>query len=252
MKIFYRLIKKIPDVQKIIKKIKSADLEETLNSLFKKEEKLLLIDVGANTGQTIDFFYNTFPYSKIYSFEPTPELYQKLITTYKSRNDLKITNSALGSETSKANFYTTKFSPTNSLLKPNLVLYEKYNPEINNVLSKQHIIKVPVIRFDEWYKGNIKDQIIDIFKTDTQGYDYNVLEGAGSILSEKVKTIIVEVQYQKFYQNAEPFYKTIELLYTAGFKIYNILSTSRINRVELLESDCIFINEKYIISELKK
>lgn len=252
MKKFYDLVKKLPQIQKIIKRIRPADLNETLSTLFRKDEQLLLIDVGANTGQTIDFFFNSYPNSKIYAFEPTPELYKKLITNYKSRNNIEITNSALGCAGSIANFYTTKFSPTNSLLKPNLTLYEKYNPELKEVLSNQQIIKVPVIRFDEWYNENIKDQIIDIFKTDTQGYDYNVLKGAGIILSEKVKTIIVEVQYQKFYQNSEPFYKTFELLYNAGFKIYNIISTSRINRVELLESDCIFINEKYIISGHKK
>ena len=45
----------------------------------------IIFDVGANKGQSIDFFYKIFKNPTIYAFEPNPILYRKLTQKYQNK-----------------------------------------------------------------------------------------------------------------------------------------------------------------------
>ena len=49
-------------------------------------KNIMIFDVGANRGQSIDYFKKIYPTSIIHSFEPVKEEYQKLIHNYKSKS----------------------------------------------------------------------------------------------------------------------------------------------------------------------
>jgi hypothetical protein len=76
-----KLLKKIPWFRKKLA-ILNPKLKDILYTFFKEDTPLTLFDVGANTGQTIDFALRTFPKAKIYSFEPTPQLVSDLKKKY--------------------------------------------------------------------------------------------------------------------------------------------------------------------------
>ena len=110
---------------------------------------------------------------------------------------------------------------------------------VEDFTNSKKKIKVKTICFDDWYHKNINSLEIDLFKTDTQGFDYQVLKGAENTL-EKIKVIIAECHFQEFYDNAEPAYEIIKYLYKNNFYIYNILKKN--NKIQIHEADIVFVN----------
>jgi len=139
---------------------------------------------------------------------------------------------------------TFPYSPTNSLLEANLNLYKKFDDGLFMTLSKNKKINVKVIKFDDFYKKNLNNKIIDIFKIDTQGFEYSVINGGINSIREKTKLLYFEIQYLPFYKNATPFYKLFEYLYKNNFYFYSWIPTSK-KKYQILESDVIFFNKKY-------
>ena len=79
------IIKKFGYELKGAKKIvKHNDFDSIISFLLNKKdkEKHIYFDVGANLGQSIKRFKKINPSSTIHSFEPTPELYKKLIENF--------------------------------------------------------------------------------------------------------------------------------------------------------------------------
>ena len=74
-----------------------------------------IIDAGANTGQFAAKISKDFPNTIIHSFEPIPEVYEKLVSNTK---DLKIKTYpyALGTENGETEINLNEYSPSSSLL----------------------------------------------------------------------------------------------------------------------------------------
>jgi len=209
-------------------------------------DRPLIIDVGANKGQTIDLFLSINKKSEIFSFEPTPELVEYLIKKYEGYNNIHIVDIALSDENGEANFYTSTFSATNSLLVPNVGTYNRINSDLGDILSKTDARKCKVRTLDDWFINNItNNRIIDILKIDTQGTEYNILSGSKSILHTNVKTVILEFQYIPFYFNSQPFYKTMELLYENGYYLFSFFESNKSSNMRLLENNAILFNKYY-------
>ena len=238
-----KYFKKFPVIGERLKYLK-PNIEEILNDLFVSENNLTIIDVGANTGQSIDLFRKIFRNPLIYSFEPTPDIFQILEKKYKNNTNIFLYEMALGEENCYKEMITTAYSPTNSFFESNLDLYKKFNKGLFKILSKNKKTKVKVIRFDDFYEENLSDKIIDIFKIDTQGFEYNVIKGGLNTIREKTKLLYFEIQYLPFYKDITPFYKIFELLYNNNFYFYSWIPTSK-KKYQILESDVIFLNKKY-------
>ena len=72
------------------------------------DKKISYVDIGTNQGNYIDFLSSFFSFKKIYSFEPIPELSDKINRNY-SKFNIKTFKIAL-SNTKKKNFFiNTKF-----------------------------------------------------------------------------------------------------------------------------------------------
>ena len=53
--------------------------EESFYKKLIETERPVIIDIGAHTGESVDFFSKIFPNAEIFSVEPDPESYQKLV-----------------------------------------------------------------------------------------------------------------------------------------------------------------------------
>ena len=76
-----------------------SNKKKILKFLKKKfqDKKLLIIDIGAHKGETIDLFTQNFNLHKIFSFEPNLELFKNLKKTKKYQNNfIEINNFGLG------------------------------------------------------------------------------------------------------------------------------------------------------------
>lgn len=246
MKTFNRILKRIPLIKQQIERIKGPNLKDSLLKVIKKDDPVI-IDVGANTGQTIDYMLTLFKKPTIYSFEPTKELVQGLLEKYSKMSNVEIFDMALSDKSGETEFYKSDFSQTNSLLKPDMELYKKY--AVTNICKifdeSLHAEKISISTFKDWYKNNLDNTYVDIFKIDTQGYDYNVIKGGYDILPN-IGCIITEIQFENFYQESAPFYKMIEYLYENNFVLYSFFEIHRFKGIQFLECDALFVNRSIL------
>ena len=82
-----------------------------------------------------------------------------------------------------------------------------------------------------------------------------VLKGA-DLLKDKIKIIILEIQFVNFYKGSPPYYKIFEFLYNHEFNLLDFFNNMRLNNLEIIESDIIFLKRDYFdlkyISDIKK
>ena len=81
-----------------------------------KPYSFALVKVGANEGQSIKRFKKINSQSNIHSFEPTPELYKKLVQSFNTDKSIKINNLGVADIKSKLNFHTYKYHKINSFV----------------------------------------------------------------------------------------------------------------------------------------
>ena len=184
-----------------------------------------IIQVGANTGQEIIEYKN---YTQnIMCFEPINEV----ITTLKQNHtDVLSYNIALG----ESNEYQTMYLASNnfessSFLKPN-----------NHILYYPHITfentrNIRIFRFD--CLGIETKNKYNILKSDTQGFELQVLKGFGKELSN-FDAICVEFIDSNQYENDSSLSKIQDYLEPFGFKFGKVLTEHHGS------GDVIFIKKK--------
>ena len=111
-----------------------------------------------------------------------------------------------------------------------------------NVKSK---INVKVKKLDEIMPDILKKvENPKIFcKIDTQGYDLNVLKGAGEYVNS-FKILQSEISIQPLYKNTPNYIQSFEYFESIGFKVIQLFPCSKNNKLnETLEFDCIMIRK---------
>ncbi|RYG52722.1 MAG: FkbM family methyltransferase [Chitinophagaceae bacterium] len=149
-----------------------------------------IIDAGANIGQTALKFSRYFPTATIYSFEPVSATYAELKKATQGNQKIKIHHEALGVEPSELEIALFEESQTNSL---------KVDSE------RKEAVKVTNLDLFASENGITH---IDLLKSDTEGYELEVLAGAKRLLdSQAIDFIYVEVCFSRhdltkvFYQD---------------------------------------------------
>lgn len=209
------------------------DVEYDLKRLGRKDFFRVLFDVGANCGQIAVRFFKHFPRSNIYAFEPFPSCFAKLRESTKSIPQIKCIQYACGSKREKL---TVPIGcKSDSVQNPLLNL----NKNTNN----QSTVEVNVIPVDDFCDEQRIDRI-NLLKTDTEGYDIEVLAGAVRRLEKgKIDFIFAECEFDrvtsephtsffKLYEFLRPFHYRVVSIYTDvagrdGFNWGNVLFSSQ-------------------------
>jgi FkbM family methyltransferase len=146
----------------------------------------VIIDVGANIGQTALTAQTHFPNSFIYCFEPVPSTFHKLVTSVQRFPNIKTINQALGEEVSKAPITAIPLAQQNTLV---------LGVNNNFTTSTTETVVVDVNTLDNFcIQSSIKK--VNLLKIDTEGYEMNVLKGAKQLLSShSVDYILVECDF---------------------------------------------------------
>ncbi|HXH44026.1 MAG TPA: FkbM family methyltransferase [Bradyrhizobium sp.] len=142
-----------------------------------------IFDVGANAGQTTVLLNARFPSAKIFSFEPLASTFSALEKNTAGLNNVTCINFALGRENSVLNLHPKTASTQNSLL-----------PDFNqpNGVPAESI---RVTTVDETLRANHIDHL-NLLKTDTEGFDLEVIAGAKGALSRgAIDMLVVEVGF---------------------------------------------------------
>ena len=197
---------------KIIYKNKIAFFLKELNF----RDKITLIDIGARSGLNKPFSYIDEKYLNIIGFEPDFDEYKKLKKTYKNR---KYFNYAIDRKIKRSKFFLLKDEPASSLYKPNNNIGYKFEKQHFEKRSIKKIINLNTNKLDN-YKDEIKK--IDFLKIDTQGSEFDILEGANNILKNQIPIILTETWSEDIYQKAKKFYDIARFLDNYGFRAIKI------------------------------
>ena len=257
-------------MKKIIKKLinffgynisKNKNHKLTFDDLYKKfflEQKLVIFDVGANKGQSIERFLKLFPHSNIHAFEPINKEFENLEKKYKNFENIVLNNFALGdSKTTKELNLSlrTGISSFNNFNKDHEWIKtrsKEYNTDVDNFLNGKQTAYIDTL--DNYCVQNSINQI-DILKIDTQGYEDLVLKGSYEKLNNNmINSIELEIIFDETYNKYLTF-TDVEKFLLPNYRILRIKNYNHnlfegINFfVEVLYLNKIFLDKKIKLSE---
>lgn len=219
-------------------------LKKDLLRLFKKADKLTILDIGGCEGEESIRYSRLFPNAEIFIFEPLPanqELIKTNIIHYKIEN-VKLLSFALSDEDGIAEFYVSSAHPQDQLKEldwnfgnKSSSLLEPETYTIHKWLKFKDKIKVPTMTLNTFVEQNKMDKI-DFVHMDVQGAELKVLLGAKDNL-KKIKAMWLEVADISIYKN-QVLRKEIE-----GFMKSNGFSLVK-TQMEGLTGDQFYINNK--------
>jgi len=196
-----------------------------LKNFYKKIIKVnnpVIIDVGANNGQTIRFFLRLFPNAVIYSFEPNPRLYKNLLIEFGGNNNIHILNKGISDFNGKLVLNETVTDETSTF--ENLNYDSQYLKVKSNILGvkPENIVTnkydVEVITLD-FFIQEMKLKKIDILKIDTEGHEMKCLLGLFIFKKHIIDYIQIEHHKDDMYQIAFDQSSFTDLLQKHDYKI---------------------------------
>jgi len=199
-----------------------------------RSHPVVVFDVGANKGQSVIKFKNLLRDCEIHSFEPGPETYKILLENAGALRGVHLNNVAVGSSCTSKTFFENKYSDMSSFLKPGEICWGEVVGET----------EVPVITLDG-YCADKNISHISVLKTDTQGYDFEVLKGAEGLLkNNRIELLLLEVIFSELYENLPQFDEVYRFLMDRGFKLVSFYQFGYHEQIAA-GSDALFINTSF-------
>jgi FkbM family methyltransferase len=181
----------------------------------------VIVDVGANHGQSIEAFLKVAPHARVVSFEANPRLAEILISKYRTDRRVLVRPVALGAAPGNITFKVYEDDQLSS------VLAIDPSPQIFAGSALHHDVEVVQATLDEELRDVGR---VDLLKIDTQGYDLQVLKGAQQLLSSKiVKLILVEVNFEHLYTDQCTFSDVQTFLQARGYGLLTLYETARVH-----------------------
>ena len=216
-----------------------VDLRLDLSRVMRHPVRRIL-DVGGNAGQTVRKFHDFWPDAEIHSFEPTPDLFEKLQARCAQTPKASAHNLALGSTNGTLPFFCYESSLQNSFIR---------NPE----LPLKQELSIPVRTLDFW-AGENRLAKIDLLKIDVEGAETEVLAGASTLLHEgRIHAVLAETSLYPDDASHGAFEAVRRQL--AGFGFYFIAFHGQFNRIDnhqFVYADALFVHRDAIRHTGKK
>lgn len=144
----------------------------------------IILDVGANTGQSAVYFNKMFPGASIHCFEPIASTFETLQKNLGNRRNITCHNFALGADNGREEIPYEPDSGMNSLVKE---VYASMDSTLKQVVEIGTI---------DGFLNDSGLERIDLIKIDTEGFDFKVLVGAEKALTgQAVDFIVCEVGF---------------------------------------------------------
>ena len=200
--------------------------------------KAVLFDVGANHGQTVGKFKKHFQHAQIHSFEPSKKCFEILCDNYGSADDVVLNNKAVGASKSKLEFNEYSWSSLNSILKRSFTSSKIIDTYLVNVITIDDYCEEYLIKN------------INLLKTDTEGYDLNVLKGADVMFTEnRIQFVFIEIFFYENFVGQSSFGDIYNYLISKGFNLVRFYTFEFTDKGYLSRTDALFFNENFVATD---
>jgi FkbM family methyltransferase len=236
--IIYNFIKKIFSYVGLeIRFKKNLNFDEIYKKYIKKNP--VIIDVGANEGQSIKRFDLIFNNCVIHSFEPIKKCFDKMVKDHPNKKNIK-NNYALSDKNTNKIFFINKHSYTSGFNRIN-----KSYDQLHEKDKTRNNIKVKTIKLDTYVDLN-KIKKIDILKIDTQGHELDVLKGAKNSLKKNIFNFVeVEIILCDYYTKKISLHKIDRVMCENNFDLFNFQEFAYSKDYQIKWFDMLYINKKF-------
>lgn len=218
-----------------------------LAALFERLAIDCVIDVGANSGGYGRFLREQVHYDGlIISFEPIPATAEACRRCAERYGDWRVITKALGGRSGAAPINVARDSVFTSFLQP--IAQQEAGFAARNVVAGTEVVEIA--RLDELLPQlRVEHGFRNVFlKIDTQGYDREVLDGAGSSLAE-IGALQTELSVRQIYAGMPTWLTSLQYLGDRGFNITGMYPVSRDEQMRVIEFDCVLINAILAVPE---
>ena len=196
----------------------------------------VVLDVGANMGQTGEELRENGYSGKIISFEPLSEPFGQL--SRKAANDSRwqVKQCAIGDTQGQVTINVSGTHWSSSIL-PMCDRHVSMIPASAYVGTEN----VPICRIDDLFSEYTSPGDKVLLKVDTQGYETAVIRGAAASLP-KISLVTLELSFVPLYQSQPKYFEVMQLMDGAGFDMVGIapMFLERETR-HFLQADAIFV-----------
>lgn len=195
-----------------------------------------VFDVGANAGGYGLEIREQGYRGRIVSFEPIPEVYQKLVANCRSDPLWQSHQIGLGKDDQEMEISVTTATVFSSLKAPTDYTVRKF---VGATAERRETIKVA--RLDTFLRASTELIGRGYLKIDTQGFEKEVLIGAGDCLGS-FHAVQLEVALQPLYENQQTWIPMIQFMSQKGFDVAMAKENGfDFDAMRLLEMDVVFI-----------
>jgi FkbM family methyltransferase len=200
----------------------------------------VIFDVGAHTGETVVQYKKIFPSAIVYAFEPFPDSFHVLQQKIQRVKETQCFNLGFSNASGRLRMSVNRSTSTNSLLSTDPRAIETWND--TNVTDTVGSVSVEVITLDEFLAVHPEIDTIDVLKLDTQGSEYNILQGGvNTARAGKIKLIYTEIIIMPTYIGQRQIDETLKLLRDNGFTLHNFFNPCFTNDGRINQVDAIFV-----------
>ena len=203
-------------------KIRSRDVLENdwvmdVCRLQANQREGVIIDIGPNCGQTTKRLARAFPSFSIHCLEPNADLHDKIFNRVHFHKKLSIHKLGAGVRDEELSFYKSTKHESNSFLKD--WSHRHGNPVPEEI--------VPVCRIDTFCAKYAIDTI-SLLKTNAEGFDFQILQGASSLLErKKILCVLVEVSFGSLGEESARPGEFLNLMESYGYEFVGLYETAR-------------------------
>lgn len=195
----------------------------------------IVLDVGANAGDFSECVLAFQPWARLILIEPLAEAQQELQRKFGAYDEVEIDEIALGTEDGERDFNVCGYDQVSSFLEPGAASEARpYGIDF----SRKERRTVKVRRLDHYLKERRVDHV-DLLKLDVQGFELEVLRGAGGEL-DRIDWIYAEAAFQELYRGGALYSDLFGFLHARGFELRRMASFRSDSEGRLLECDMLF------------
>lgn len=193
------------------------------------EHKLIFSQLAAETGLIVNYLdvgargdiyapWSLFQDDslKVIGFEPDPKECARLSQLYPGR--VYYPHALWGSEATK-NFYLYEWESTSSMYPPNEAPNRTYLERHWTGRKPKAEIEVQCVALDDVLS---EADAPDFIKLDTQGSEYEILQGARKILTKNQPLVLAETWCTEVYKGAPLTHDVMRLMHELGYELFDL------------------------------